>query len=114
MVFEEEREKKLLRKERTRLRTLSGAILSQHFLDLSDDDVEGLCISLDIEQLRNLCDKMERKEVLGRAELLREALGSDNKAKHMKHNEKKNEQQNGSMGVNDQVIFGSNEQRENP
>ncbi|XP_022894878.1 dnaJ homolog subfamily C member 2-like isoform X1 [Olea europaea var. sylvestris] len=109
-----EKEKKLLRKERTRLRTLSGAILSQHLLDLSDDNVEGLCMSLDIEQLRNLCDKMETEEGLGRAEFLREALGSDNQLKDEKHNEKKNLQQNGSMGVNEQGLFGGNEKREKP
>ncbi|KAL2528123.1 Myb-like DNA-binding domain [Forsythia ovata] len=109
-----EKEKRLLRKERTRLRSLSGAIVSQHLLDLSDDNVEGLCMSLDIEQLRNLCDKMEKKEGLGRAEHLREALGSDNKFKDEKQNEKKKLQQNGSVGVNEQVLFGSNEKREKP
>ncbi|CAA2982277.1 dnaJ homolog subfamily C member 2-like [Olea europaea var. sylvestris] len=110
-----EKEKKLLRKERSRLRTLSGSVVSEDLLDLSDDKVEGLCMSLNIEQLRNLCDKMERKEGLGRAELLREALGSDNKSKDEKqHNEKKNQQLNGSVGVNKQVIFGSNEKRESP
>ena len=72
-----EKEKKLLRKERARLRTLSGPILSQHLLDISDDDVERLCMSLDIEQLRSLCENMEgRQMLLEQAKVLRYALSS--------------------------------------
>jgi len=75
-----EKEKKLLRKERARLRTLSGPILLQHLLDISDDDVERLCMSLDIEQLRSLCENMEgRQMLLEQAKVLRYALSSKKK-----------------------------------
>lgn len=108
-----EREKKLLRKERTRLRTLATAILSQHLLDLTDDNVESLCSSLDKEQLRSLCDQMEGKEVLERAKLLTEALEFDHKLKDEKEDEK-NSKQNGSVAMNGQVAYSSNEKREKP
>nr|KYP63193.1 DnaJ isogeny subfamily C member 2 [Cajanus cajan] len=77
-----EKEKKLLRKERARLRTLSGPILSQHLLDISDDDVERLCMSLDIEKLRSLCENMEGRQVLlEQAKVLRDALSSKKEEK---------------------------------
>ncbi|KAJ6307480.1 hypothetical protein OIU76_017303 [Salix suchowensis] len=72
-----EKEKKLLRKERSRLRTLSAPVLPQCVLNLGEDDVENLCMSLDIEQLRSLCDRMEGKEVLEQAKVLRDACGCD-------------------------------------
>ncbi|KAI3501639.1 hypothetical protein L1887_29559 [Cichorium endivia] len=71
-----EKEKKLLRKERTRLRNLSTDVVSQRLLNISDDDVENLCMSLDILKLKDLCDNLETKEGSGQAEILREALGS--------------------------------------
>lgn len=76
-----EKEKKLLRKERTRLRTLSTPVVSEHLLNLSKDDVESICMSLDTLQLRNLCDNMEEKEGLNQAELLKQALSSDHSDK---------------------------------
>lgn len=76
-----EKEKKLLRKERTRLRTLSTPVVSEHLLNLSKDDVESICMSLDTLQLRNLCDNMEGKEGLNQAELLKQALSSDHSDK---------------------------------
>ncbi|CAA2969073.1 Hypothetical predicted protein [Olea europaea subsp. europaea] len=76
-----EKEKKLLRKERTYLRTLSSPILSQRLMDLSNDYVESFCMSLDIKQLLNLCDKMEEKEGLERYEVFREVLRFDHKLK---------------------------------
>lgn len=91
-----EKEKKLLRKERTRLRTLSTPILSQHMLDLTDDDVESLCSSLDKEQLSKLCEQLERNEGLERAQLLKETLESTLKTKDKKE-DVKNIQKNGSM-----------------
>ncbi|OIV96237.1 hypothetical protein TanjilG_14914 [Lupinus angustifolius] len=72
-----EKEKKLLRKERARLRTLSGPILSQHLLDNSDDDVENLCMSLAIDQLRGLCEKIEGKPVVEQAQVLKDALNGE-------------------------------------
>ncbi|XP_073281622.1 uncharacterized protein, partial [Primulina huaijiensis] len=106
-----EREKKLLRKERTRFRSLAAPILSQHLLNLTDSNVEDLCTSLDKEQLRNLCDMMEGKEGRECAKLLRQALEVDYKDKDEKQDEK-NFQQNGSVRLNGQVAQSSNEKRE--
>lgn len=50
-------------------------------MDLSNDYVESFCMSLDIEQLRNLCDKMEENEGLERYEVLKEVLRLDRKLK---------------------------------
>lgn len=107
-----EREKKLLRKERTRLRSLAAPILSQH-PDLTDGDVEDLCSSFDKEQLRNLCDMMEGKELLESAKLLLKVLKVDHKDKDEKQ-ANKNLQQNGSVGINGQPAQSSNEKREKP
>ena len=69
-----EREKKLLRKERSRLRTLSGNLSG-----VSEEEVEGLCMSLDLERLRKLCDEMEGvEEKTTRAQRLRNALTGTN------------------------------------
>lgn len=72
-----EKEKKLLRKERTRLRTLSAQLVSENLLDLSEDIVESICMSFDLEQLKLLCDTMEGKEKMERAKLLRDAQGGN-------------------------------------
>ncbi|KAI3828667.1 hypothetical protein L1987_02775 [Smallanthus sonchifolius] len=109
-----EKEKKLLRKERTRLRTISTSVVSKNLLNLSDDDVENLCMSLDMLQLRNLCDNMEGKEgdSQSQAELLKQAISSD----HIeKDHVTKNSQQNGSVKVkvNGSVSSGS-EKKEKP
>lgn len=109
-----EKEKKLLRKERTRLRTLAAPISSQRLHDLTDDNVESLCSTLDKEQLKSLCDQMEGKEVLERAKLLKEALNPGQKFEDVKEDEKKPKQklveedekkpkQNGSIIMNGQV-----------
>ncbi|KAM0030182.1 putative transcription factor MYB-HB-like family [Helianthus debilis subsp. tardiflorus] len=70
-----EKEKKLLRKERTRLRTISTTVVSNSLLNLSQDDVENICMSLDMLQFRSLCDNMEQKEgdSQSQAELLKHA-----------------------------------------
>lgn len=95
-----EKEKKLLRKERTRLRTLSTSVISERLLNLSKDDVESICMSLDTLHLRNLCDNMEGKEGVNQAEILKEVLNSD-------HSEKdhvvKISQQNGTVKPNGNV-----------
>ncbi|KAL6576394.1 hypothetical protein OROHE_000175 [Orobanche hederae] len=106
-----EREKKLLRKERNRLRTLSVPILSQHLLDLTDDNVERLCSSLNKEQMQNLCDQMEGKEVLERTKILIKTLELDLKLKHEKEDEK-NLKQNGYVAMDGQVAYSSNEKKE--
>ncbi|XP_073009870.1 uncharacterized protein [Typha latifolia] len=71
-----EKEKKLLRKERTRLRTLASSISKNQF-DLSAEDVETVCMSFEIEQLKQLCDKMESVDGGERAGLLKKALNKD-------------------------------------
>ncbi|XP_071730565.1 uncharacterized protein [Rutidosis leptorrhynchoides] len=85
-----EKEKKLLRKERTRLRSLASNINN-----FSKDDVEKICLSFDMLQLRNLCDNVEAKEgdSQSQAELLREAIRVDRIEKDSQS------QQNGSAEV---------------
>ncbi|KAI4296216.1 hypothetical protein L6164_036192 [Bauhinia variegata] len=107
-----EKEKKLLRKERTRLRTLSGPIMSQHLLDISEDDVENLCMSFDIEQLRSLCEKMEGKEMLEQAKALRDAIGC--KKGEDDRREEKTYQQNGSTMTNGSASLNNFEKKEKP
>ncbi|KAK4834376.1 hypothetical protein QYF36_021614 [Acer negundo] len=109
-----EKEKKLLRKERTRLRTLSATVLSQHLLDISEDDVESLCMSLDTEQLRNLCDKMENKERLEQAKAIRNALGRVVDESEIKKQDEKKLQQNGSVESNGSISLRSFEKKEKP
>jgi DnaJ family protein C protein 2 len=108
-----EKEKKLLRKERARLRTLSGPLVSQHLLDLSEDDVESLCMSLDINNLRNLCDRMEGKLALELAKVLKEALGYNNDSEAKKEDEQ-TPQRNGSVVANGNVSLASFEKKEKP
>ncbi|KAI5595946.1 hypothetical protein POPTR_003G190000v4 [Populus trichocarpa] len=109
-----EKEKKLLRKERSRLRTLSGSVLSQCLLNLSEADVENLCMSLDIEQLRSLCDRIEGKEVLEQAKVLRDACGCDHDSGSSKQEEKKISQQNGSLNSNGSSPLSSSGKKEKP
>lgn len=109
-----EKEKKLLRKERSRLRTLSGSLISQNLLDISADDVESLCMSLNLEQLRNLCDRMEGKGGLEMAEVLRNAHGYSSNSETKKEDKKKTELQNGSVETNGSIPFSSSEKKENP
>ncbi|TKY71379.1 DnaJ-like subfamily C member 2 [Spatholobus suberectus] len=107
-----EREKKLLRKERARLRTLSGPILSQHLLDISDDDVERLCMTLDIEQLRSLCRNMEGRQVLlEKAKVLGDALSSKKEVVDEKTNQ---QNANGSIEANGSASLSNIEKKEKP
>ncbi|KAL1541728.1 dnaJ subfamily C member 2-like [Salvia divinorum] len=108
-----EKEKKLLRKERTRLRTLSAPILSQHLHGLTDDDVERLCSSYDKDQLKSLCDRMEGKGLVESGNLLAECLNSDQKPKDVKEIEN-NPKPNGSVAMNGHATYGSYEKREKP
>ncbi|XP_014518874.1 dnaJ homolog subfamily C member 2 [Vigna radiata var. radiata] len=107
-----EKEKKLLRKERARLRTLSGPIISQRLLDISDDDVEGLCMSLDIEQMRSLCENMEGKQVLSeQASVLRDAMSSKKEVADVKTNK---QDANGSIKANGSASRSNVEKKEKP
>ncbi|KAK9052917.1 hypothetical protein SSX86_029547 [Deinandra increscens subsp. villosa] len=96
-----EKEKKLLRKERSRLRTISSDVVTQRLLNLSHDDVENLCMSLDMLKLQNLCDDMETQEDCVQAELLKKALISlDPSGKDFTSSYS---QQNGTVKVNGSV-----------
>lgn len=75
---QKEKDKKVLRKERNRLRTLSSSLLSISTPNLSEEDVETLCMSLEMEQLRILCDSMELKDGADRARLLNNAVNKGN------------------------------------
>lgn len=88
-----EKEKKLLRKEKTRLRALSAPVVA--LLNLSEDDVETVCSSFGLEQLRNLCDSMEGREGNERAQLLKAAAGGD--ISEITKKEPKDLKQNGSI-----------------
>ncbi|KAG8063974.1 hypothetical protein GUJ93_ZPchr0004g39988 [Zizania palustris] len=70
-----EKEKKLLRKEKTRLRNLIAPVVTENHL--SEDDVETACSSLDMEQLKKLCDSMDNKDATEKARLLRGALSKE-------------------------------------
>lgn len=69
-----EKEKKLLRKERTRLRSLTAGVASDLVFDISGDDVETLCMSLDMERLKDLCDKIEGKAKEEQVKSLKDSL----------------------------------------
>ncbi|XP_058078209.1 uncharacterized protein LOC131226639 [Magnolia sinica] len=96
-----EKEKKLLRKERTRLRTLSAPIVSKRMLDLSESDVESICMSFEMEQLRNLCNEAECKEGIERAQLLKVALAAEGRetTKQNSPSEPPSQQLNGAPPV---------------
>ncbi|KAJ0802445.1 putative transcription factor MYB family [Helianthus annuus] len=112
-----EKEKKLLRKERTRLRTISTTVVSNSLLNLSQDDVENICMSLDMLQLRSLCDSIEQKEgdSQSQAEFLKHAVHADHIQKDgvVKVNDI---QQNGSVKVkvNRSVMKSNFEKKEKP
>ncbi|XP_062225423.1 uncharacterized protein LOC133924065 [Phragmites australis] len=91
-----EKEKKLLRKEKTRLRTLSAPVVTENHFGLSEDDVETACVSLDIEQLKKLCDGMEGKDAAEKARLLRGALSKESSSNASK--EAKKTEANGVEG----------------
>ncbi|KAI3879548.1 hypothetical protein MKX03_005686 [Papaver bracteatum] len=92
-----EKEKKLLRKERARLRTVSALVVSERSYKVTEDDVESLCMSFDIDQLKSLCSELEQKsEACGCARLLKDALGrTDEECIDIKKVEMKNQQPNG-------------------
>ncbi|KAG8490255.1 hypothetical protein CXB51_015422 [Gossypium anomalum] len=110
-----EKENKLLRKERTRLRALSAPILSQHLLELSEEDVESLCMTLGFEQLRSLCDKMDNKEPLERAKLIQDARGYNSNTEEKKVDDMNGSHLNGSVDSNGSILSSSSsEKKEKP
>ncbi|KAL0842698.1 hypothetical protein Bca101_015943 [Brassica carinata] len=92
-----EKEKKLRTKERSRLRTLSAPVLSQRLLGISVAHVEDLCMSLNTEQLRSLCDKMENKEGLKLAKVLK---NGNNDGTESEEEEEVGGKQNGHVEAN--------------
>ncbi|KAF8088847.1 hypothetical protein N665_0528s0005 [Sinapis alba] len=91
-----EKEKKLLRKERNRLRTLSAPLVAQRLLDISEEDIENLCMTLNIEQLQNLCDKMGNKEGLDLAKVIKDGCSNSSRDQEANSKEKESEKPNGS------------------
>ncbi|KFK22955.1 hypothetical protein AALP_AAs68751U000200, partial [Arabis alpina] len=85
-----EKEKKLLRKERSRLRTLSAPLVAQRLLDISTEDIEDLCMSLNTQQLQSLCDKMENKEGLELAKVIKNGCNQEEADTEEKESEKTN------------------------
>lgn len=72
-----EKEKKLLRKERNRLRSLAAQVASDYVFDISGDDVESLCMSLNMERLKELCDRIEGEQKDDQVKSLKESLGGE-------------------------------------
>lgn len=56
---QKEKDKKLLRKEKARLRAVTASVVARKDSGVSDDDVENFCTSLEIALLRGLCEKLE-------------------------------------------------------
>ncbi|BBN07797.1 DnaJ homolog subfamily C member 2 [Marchantia polymorpha subsp. ruderalis] len=70
-----EKEKKLLRKERSRLRSAAAGVTSRKDFRVSDDSVETLCMSLEMVQLRCICEKLEEKKAVEeQAEMLKDII----------------------------------------
>ncbi|CAO2034686.1 unnamed protein product [Urochloa humidicola] len=79
-----EKEKKLLRKEKTRLRNLAAPVVAESHFGLSNEDVETACTSLDMEQLKKLCDSMDGKDAAEKARFLSSALHKESSPKEAK------------------------------
>ncbi|KAH9602800.1 hypothetical protein KSS87_009287 [Heliosperma pusillum] len=109
-----EKEKKLLRKERTRLRALTSELVSQHVFGISGDDIETLCMSLDMERLKGLCDKIDGKEVVEKARHVRELLGRQDDAEFEKRMKEKIPKENGTVDSNGSTSKGAPEKKEKP
>ncbi|CAM8960765.1 unnamed protein product [Rhodiola kirilowii] len=107
-----EKEKKLLRKERSRLRSLSASVVSHSQHHVTQDDIEGLCMSLGMDDLKNLCDNMEGMETKDQAETLRNILGRKAATEGVTQDEKKPSLQNGSATQNGTVHLGNYEKKE--
>ncbi|XP_066345093.1 uncharacterized protein [Miscanthus floridulus] len=79
-----EKEKKLLRKEKTRLRTLAAPVVADSHFGLLEANVESTCASLDMEQLKKLCDGMDGKDAAEKARLLSNAFRNESSSKEAK------------------------------
>jgi len=78
-----DKEKKALRKERARIRTLS-----QKYVDIPPEQVELLCSELDTEPLQSLCNDMEKSDATAKG-LLEKAIASLLESKRKEEEEHK-------------------------
>uniref|UniRef100_A0A1J3EUT3 DnaJ-like protein subfamily C member 2 n=1 Tax=Noccaea caerulescens TaxID=107243 RepID=A0A1J3EUT3_NOCCA len=108
-----EKEKKLLRKERSRLRTLSAPIVAQRLLEISEEDIENLCTSLNTVQLQDLCDKMSNKEGLELAKVVKDGCNSS-RNQEANSKEKESEKPNGSAEPINRVLQSDSTQKKQP
>ncbi|KAL2629936.1 hypothetical protein R1flu_014622 [Riccia fluitans] len=70
-----EKEKKLLRKEKSRLRQAAASVTGKKEFAISEDSIESLCSSLEMIQLKCICDKLEgTKATEDQAEMLRDIM----------------------------------------
>ncbi|KAG2334559.1 hypothetical protein Bca52824_005739 [Brassica carinata] len=76
---------------------LAAPVLSQRLLGISVAHVEDLCMSLNTEQLRKLCDKMENKEGLKLAKVLK---NGNNDGTESEEEEEVGGKQNGHVEAN--------------
>lgn len=109
-----EKEKKLLRKERTRLRTLTASIVSHQVIEISEDDIETLCMLLDMDCLKELCDKINGKEIEEQANVLKDSLGRQLNSESDKRVKEKIPHQNGTVNSNGTISSGGHEKKEKP
>ncbi|AQL05599.1 DnaJ domain [Zea mays] len=79
-----EKERKLLRKEKTRLRTIAAPVVADSHFGMSKEDVESTCASLDMEQLKKLCVGMDGKDAAEKARLMSNALRNESSSKEEK------------------------------
>ncbi|XP_057545435.1 uncharacterized protein LOC130824442 [Amaranthus tricolor] len=107
-----EKEKKLLRKERTRLRSLTAEVTSKHEFNISGDDVETLCMSHDMERLKNLCDKIEGKEQEEQVKLIKDSLSDQVNIEPDHKAVSKNPQQTSALQSNGNMTSSRNEKKE--
>ncbi|CAA7054133.1 unnamed protein product [Microthlaspi erraticum] len=109
-----EKEKKLLRKERGRLRTLSAPLVAQGLLEITEEDIENLCTSLNTVQLQDLCDKMGNKEGLELAKVVKDGCNSS-RNQEADSKEKESAKANGSAEPTNRVASSdSSSQKKQP
>lgn len=113
-----EKEKKLLRKEKSRLRTAAADVTDQKLLGLSEEDVESLCTSLDIEVLRHLCEGLEGKDANKKGQILKQALNNLKNSDSFTSNGSLADDQAGATRSNvdnkHYSTFNANEKKERP
>lgn len=86
-----------------------ASLVSEGLIGISEDDVEGICTSLNTEQLSSICDKMGIKGGTERAAVLRDAQGLSHRSENEKQGQKQSRQQDGAVQVNGSLPFVSSE-----